>query len=215
MEQRRQFIQAWQERRASLSRLCREWEISRPTAYKWIERYEREGDGGLENRSRTYGLPKIIWSDNGSPFASKGLGGLSRLSVWWIELGIVPERIAPGRPQQNGRVERLHRTLKAALQAHPARTGREPQRRLDFLCREYNEERPHEALGQIPPGWRRGLRRFGVGLSILFACFSVSVAFFGALACPGETVFPGFSGFPGVGFGILVRAWPLVVYWFM
>ncbi len=63
---------------------------------------------------RDYGLPVAIRTDNGAPFASRALGGLTRLAVWWLKLGITPERIAPGQPQQNGRHERMHRTLKAA-----------------------------------------------------------------------------------------------------
>lgn len=104
----------------------------------------------LERAFRTYGLPRVIRSDNGQPFASTGVTGLTRLSVWWIKLGIHPERIAPGRPQQNGRLERLHRTLLEALR--PAAPTRSAQaRRLNAFRHDYNHERPHEALGQVPP----------------------------------------------------------------
>jgi transposase InsO family protein len=66
----------------------------------------------FEATFRQYGLPRAIRTDNGAPFASRAVGGLSRLAVWWIKLGIVPERIEPGHPEQNGRHERMHRTLK-------------------------------------------------------------------------------------------------------
>jgi putative transposase len=98
-----------------------------------------------------FGLPRAIRSDNGPPFASVGAGGLSRLSVWWLKLGIRPERIAPGKPQQNGRHERMHGTLKAATATPPAATLAAQQRRFNRFRREFNEERPHEALGQKPP----------------------------------------------------------------
>jgi transposase InsO family protein len=100
---------------------------------------------------REYGLPRAIRTDNGPPFASTGLGGLSALSVWWILLGLELERIEPGQPQQNGRHERMHRTLKAAT-AQPARANlRRQQEAFDAFQYEYNEERPHEALGQRTP----------------------------------------------------------------
>lgn len=98
-----------------------------------------------------FGLPKAIRSDNGPPFASVGAGGLSRLSVWWIKLGITPERIDPGKPQQNGRHERMHGTLKKETAKPPAATLSQQQERFDRFRREYNEERPHEALGQRTP----------------------------------------------------------------
>jgi len=103
---------------------------------------------------REFGLPLTIRTDNGAPFASTGVGGLSRLSVWWLKLGITPERIAPGRPDQNGRHERMHRTLKketAVPPFGPAATLRAQQDRFDAFRTEFNTERPHEALGQVPP----------------------------------------------------------------
>jgi hypothetical protein len=103
---------------------------------------------------QTYGLPRVIRSDNGTPFASTALRGLSRLNVWWLRLGIVPERIRPGCPQENGVHERLHRTLKAEATRPPGVDCRAQQRRFDAFRREYNEERPHEALGQVPPATR-------------------------------------------------------------
>jgi putative transposase len=105
----------------------------------------------LEATFREYGLPLAIRSDNGPPFASRGVGGLSRLSVWWIKLGIKPERITPGQPSQNGRHERMHGTLKRDACQPPASTRREQQRRFDAFRRIYNEERPHEALGDVTP----------------------------------------------------------------
>jgi putative transposase len=98
-----------------------------------------------------FGLPAVIRSDNGAPFASAAAGGLSRLSVRLIKAGVMPERIKPGRPQQNGRHERMHLTLKQETASPPAQTLRQQQRRFDAFRAVFNEERPHEALGQTPP----------------------------------------------------------------
>jgi len=92
----------------------------------------------------------VIRNDNGRPFAGLGIGGLSRLSVWWIKLGIRPERIRPGQPQENGRHERMHLTLEEVTEP-PAHTIEGQQRRFRAFRREFNEERPHEALGQRTP----------------------------------------------------------------
>jgi transposase InsO family protein len=100
---------------------------------------------------REFGLPLRIRTDNGPPFASLAVGGLSRLSMWWIKLGITPERIDPGKPQQNGRHERMHGTLKKEATIPPGATLVEQQRTFDRFRREYNDERPHEALDQRPP----------------------------------------------------------------
>jgi hypothetical protein len=105
----------------------------------------------FEAAFREHGMPLAIRSDNGPPFASCGLAGLSRLSVWWIRLGIRPERIRPGKPQENGRHERMHRTLKAATASPPLATLRAQQRAFDAFRAEFNHERPHEALGGRPP----------------------------------------------------------------
>ena len=105
----------------------------------------------FEATFREYGLPVRLRTDNGTPFATVGAGGLSTLSIWWIKLGIVPERIDPGRPGQNGRHERMHRTLNEATAQPPAATIRAQQQRFDAFRHEYNHERPHEALGQEPP----------------------------------------------------------------
>ena len=99
---------------------------------------------------RQAGLPEVIRTDNGAPFASLALGGLSQLSKWWIKLGIKPERIQPGKPAQNGRHERMHRTLKQAVP--PQSDLREQQRHYDPFQEEYNWERSHEALGRKTPG---------------------------------------------------------------
>ena len=110
----------------------------------------------MERAFREYGLPWVIRSDNGPPFASTGLGGLSPLGVWWVKLGILPERTQPGHPEQNGRLERLHRTLKAETASPPQATPRKQQRAFSGFRASYNEERPHEALGQTPPAkWYR------------------------------------------------------------
>jgi transposase InsO family protein len=100
---------------------------------------------------REFGLPRAIRSDNGPPFASTAVGGLSRLSVWWIQLGILPERIEPGQPQQNGRHERFHRTLKEQTASPPAADLAAQQRAFDRFRADYNDRRPHEALEQTPP----------------------------------------------------------------
>jgi len=100
---------------------------------------------------REFGLPRVIRSDNGPPFASTGAGGLSQLSVRLIKAGVLPERIAPGKPQQNGRHERMHLTLKQETASPPAATLRQQQRRFDSFRHLFNEERPHEALGQTVP----------------------------------------------------------------
>lgn len=98
-----------------------------------------------------HGLPDRMRSDNGPPFAATGLGGLSELAVWWIKLGIYPERIPPGRPGHNGRHERMHRVLKEETAQPPAADLRAQQERFDRFRREYNYERPHEALGMKVP----------------------------------------------------------------
>jgi len=98
-----------------------------------------------------HGLPLAIRCDNGSPFGSRGAGGLTKLSAWWVKLGIVPHFIRPASPQENGRHERMHRTLKAQTSTPPAANAREQQARFDSFRDHYNMERPHEALGQQPP----------------------------------------------------------------
>lgn len=100
---------------------------------------------------REYGLPYAIRTDNGPPFATPALAGLSRLAIHWIKLGIRPERIAPAHPEQNGRHERMHRTLQDEAVSPPKANARCQQREFDRFRQEYNHERPHEALGQRTP----------------------------------------------------------------
>jgi transposase InsO family protein len=108
----------------------------------------------FERAFREYGVPERIRSDNGRPFAGTGLAGLSRLSVWWLRLGIQLERITPGRPEQNGSHEQFHAVLKRHTARPPATDLRAQQRRFDAFQREYNEQRPHDALdGESPARW--------------------------------------------------------------
>jgi transposase InsO family protein len=99
---------------------------------------------------REYGLPQAIRTDNGAPFASLAVGGISQLSKWWIRLGIKPERIRPGKPAQNGRHERMHRTLKEAVP--PQANLKAQQHCYNPFIQEYNWQRSHEALGRKTPG---------------------------------------------------------------
>ena len=120
---------------------CRALRSTRTEAVRpWFERAFRE-----------YGLPSLIRSDNGAPFATTSLARLSRLSVWWIKLGIVPELITPGCPQQNGRHERMHKTLKRETTRPAAASLPAQQRKFDRFIDEFNLQRPHEALQQRPP----------------------------------------------------------------
>src|SRR3990172_8643791 len=113
----------------------------------------------------TYGLPNRIRTDNGVPFASNALARLSQLSVWFIKLGIYPELIEPGKPQQNGVHERMHRTLKQDATIPPASSLRPQQRKFDHFRQEFNELRPHQSLGMKRPAevyqapTRRGPKR--------------------------------------------------------
>jgi len=105
----------------------------------------------FEKLFREYGLPDAILSDNGTPFSSNSVKRLSKLSVRWIRLGIEPRLIEPGKPQQNGRLERMHRTLKEEACAHPSANLRGQQTQFADFIDEFNHLRPHEALGQQPP----------------------------------------------------------------
>jgi putative transposase len=105
----------------------------------------------FERAFRTYGLPRAMRTDNGPPFATTGAGQLSRLAVWWLKLGIQLDRIDRGHPEQNGRHERFHLTLQQETTSPAATTAPQQQRRFDRMRREFNTERPHEALGQTPP----------------------------------------------------------------
>jgi len=106
-----------------------------------------------------YGLPRIIRTDNGVPFATTALGRLSGLSVWWIRLGIQPELIEPSSPAQNGRHERMHRTLKAEATRPPGGNLAAQQVRFNRFRKEYNEERPHEGLGLETPASQYAVSR--------------------------------------------------------
>lgn len=107
----------------------------------------------FERVFKEFGLPAAIRTDNGSPFSSPhALFGLSRLSVWWLRLGIAIERIKPGHPQQNGRHERMHLTLKKEATKPPSYNFLQQQARFDDFMEEYNHDRPHQALGGLYPG---------------------------------------------------------------
>jgi putative transposase len=127
----------------------------------------------VEAALREFGLPERLRSDNGPPFAACGAGGLSQLSVRLVKAGIVPERIAPGRPQQNGRLEGLHLSLLLEAASPPAASLRQQLERLRAFQRLYNEERPHAALGNATPAehyaaspraWDGVLREPGYGV---------------------------------------------------
>lgn len=115
---------------------------------------EDEAKAAFADVFRRHGLPQAMRTDNGVPFATRTLQGLSRLSAWWRRLGIAHERIEPGHPEQNGRHERMHRTLKVET-THPAGAHLlQQQDRFDRFEREYNEDRPHEALNDATPASR-------------------------------------------------------------
>lgn len=118
--------------------------LARPTLEATIKCFRKIFD--------EYGLPDAIKTDNGQPFASVGIGGLTRLSIWWLKMGIIPERIEPGCPEQNGRHERMHRTLKEATALPPKESFNDQQRCFDLFIQEYNYERSHQALDGKRPG---------------------------------------------------------------
>jgi transposase InsO family protein len=117
---------------------------------------------GFELIFREYGLPLRLRTDNGTPFSSRSVQGLSSLSVWWMRLGIQIERIEPGQPQQNGRHERMHRTLKEEVPARTAKSLLAQQEQLDRFREDFNERRPHEALKMKCPAdiYKPSLKRF-------------------------------------------------------
>jgi putative transposase len=106
----------------------------------------------VERVFREYGLPRVIRTDNGAPFASQAIAGISRLNVWWTQLGIMHDRIAPGHPEQNGSHERMHKTLKRKTVWPPAAAMPEQQERFDLFRDEFDFERPHHALAMETPG---------------------------------------------------------------
>jgi transposase InsO family protein len=128
----------------AFSRYCLRCELVGETTYDWAQHV-------LDSAFREFGLPAAIRSDNGPPFAANGPAGLSRLAVWLLRLGIRLERIQPGKPQQNGRLERFHNTLLVEAISPAAATPRAQQREFDLFRGRYNQERPHEALGNVPP----------------------------------------------------------------
>lgn len=143
----------------AFSRYCLRCEVVRETTYEqaqWV----------LDSAFREFGLPTAIRSDNGPPFAARGPAGLSRLAVWLLRLAIRVERIQPGKPQQNGRLERFHRTLKAETASPPERNLRAQQRAFDLFRADYNHQRPHEALGNKVPAsnYVPSTRRYPCGL---------------------------------------------------
>jgi putative transposase len=121
----------------------------------------------LESLFKRYGLPATIRTDNGAPFASTGLGGLSLLGIWFIKLGIRPERISLGHPEKNGRHERMHRSLKAATAKPPKKNRRAQQQAFEAFKTEFNTERPHEALEMQTPAsvYKPSLRVYPARLS--------------------------------------------------
>ena len=100
---------------------------------------------------REVGLPDAIHTDNGAPFAFTGIHGLAALNVWWMQLGIVHQRITPTSPQENGTHERMHRERKRETARPAASSLRAQQRRFDAFCQRYNDERPHEGIGDRTP----------------------------------------------------------------
>lgn len=147
----------------------------------------------FEAAFRQFGLPLAIRNDNGPPFASRGLAGLSRLAVWWIRLGIRPERIDPGCPQQNGRQERFHLTLQQETASPPAASRLAQQQLFARFQRQYNEVRPHEALGQRTPAsvYRPSPRPFPSRRPELvypFACILRRISAAGALSWCGHQI---------------------------
>jgi putative transposase len=121
----------------------------------------------FERVFRSYGLPAVIRSDNGSPFCTQAIAGLSRLSVWWTQLGIGHDRIERGHPEQNGSHERMHRTLKQGTLRPVAADGAEQQQRFDAFRAGFNEERPHHALQMQTPGslYTRSVRELPARIS--------------------------------------------------
>jgi transposase InsO family protein len=145
------FVKAVSEDRLTVSKLCELFQISRKTGYKFARTGRVGVQDALERAFRTYGLPHYLRSDNGPPFGTSCSSPLSRLGVWLVKIGVRPEYIDPGKPQQNGRHERMHLTLKQETAQPPRSSMKAQQHRFNVFVREYNHERPHEALGQITP----------------------------------------------------------------
>jgi putative transposase len=128
---------------------------------------EKYAFGVFERVFKEFGLPKAIRTDNGVPFASPhSLFGLSKLSVWWLRLGIEIERIKPGNPQQNGRHERMHLTLKKEATKPAAKNLLQQQEKFDRFIDTYNRDRPHQAIGMKYPAelYQKSARAYqGIG----------------------------------------------------
>jgi hypothetical protein len=153
---------------------------------------------GFELIFREYGLPTRIRTDNGVPFSSRSVQGLSALSVWWMRLGIQLERIEPGQPQQNGRHERMHRTLKEEVRPGVSRNLLAQQEQLDRFREDFNERRPHEALKMKCPAdiYKPSLNRYPETLpepSYLHHDLVRPVRSNGFLYFQGKTVFIGLA----------------------
>jgi len=119
--------------------------------------HNTKGEGvkaSLEDAFKRYGMPKVICSDNGTPFACAGFGGITQLSLWLISLGISPERIKLGKPQENGRIERLHRTIGEELLGERGKDLEEQEKKLEEFRLLYNEVRPHEGINFETPSMR-------------------------------------------------------------
>jgi hypothetical protein len=160
VDQRLDFVREALSNRFTMSELCERYGVSRRIGYKWLARFAEDGKRGLADRSRrphtcpTAGLPRAIRTDNGVPFATCAIHGLSHLNVWWMRLGIAHERIHPGCRQENGAHERMHRTLKRRAVKPVQRTCAGQQKQFDAFRHEYNTERPHEALQLETPASR-------------------------------------------------------------
>lgn len=147
----------------------------------------------FERAFRDFGLPRAIRTDNGVPFSSAhALYGLSKLSVWWLRLGIQIERIKPGHPQQNGRHERMHLTLKQEATKPASPNFLRQQARFDEFIERYNQERPHQALGMRVPGdlYARSPRLYGTlpDLAYPFHDWSATVTTCGRICYKGRKV---------------------------
>ena len=131
--------------------LARWVDALRVALHRPVGAYARGDPAGIRPRVSAVRPARSHRSDNGPPFGAPGLGRLSRLAVWWLRLGIVPERITPRHPEQNGSHEQFHAVLKRDTTRPPAASARAQQRRFTAFITEYNEERPHDALGGVPP----------------------------------------------------------------
>jgi transposase InsO family protein len=137
-----------------------------------------------------YGLPDAIRTDNGQPFCGLGAAGLTRLSIWFLKLGIIPERITVGAPQENGRHERMHRTLKEAVIIPEENTLSEQQEKFNAFIEEYNTLRPHSSLHGLRPQevYTKSLRQFPEKLTELFYPDEFNLR---KVKCNGEIKFSG------------------------